>query len=84
MGTQDQAVGVQRRWIGWSPDLGLGRPTTDLGLPPTFASYKYLLTYWTINRPVELICKSVEKLRAIFHLRESYLHILVVRIVPGS
>ncbi|WVZ93873.1 hypothetical protein U9M48_039826 [Paspalum notatum var. saurae] len=35
MGKQDQAIGVQRRWIGWSPDLGVGRPTTDLGLPPT-------------------------------------------------
>ncbi|WVZ80983.1 hypothetical protein U9M48_028413 [Paspalum notatum var. saurae] len=69
MGTQDQAIRVQRRWIGWSPNLGLGRPTsplgqpnTDLGHPPTFASYKYPLRYWTINKPIELICKGVDKL----------------------
>ncbi|WVZ58253.1 LOW QUALITY PROTEIN: hypothetical protein U9M48_008539 [Paspalum notatum var. saurae] len=28
MGTQDQAVGMQRRWIGWSLDLGLETPTS--------------------------------------------------------
>ncbi|WVZ97331.1 hypothetical protein U9M48_042879 [Paspalum notatum var. saurae] len=28
MGTQDQAVGVQRWWIGWSPDLEFSSPYT--------------------------------------------------------
>ena len=50
----------------------VSQPTPKVGRPPTLASHRPLpptstpapLTCWTINRPVELNCKSVEEVES--------------------